>query len=162
MSKVQLQCIETDCGSVFPIDSRFYTCTKCGGLLDVIYDLSRLDPLQLVAEWDGRRAGEEPWDQSGVWRYRELLPPTDTSRIVTMREGNTQLLGAPRSAAYAGLERLTVKHLGYSPTGSFKDLGMTTGITHAKNLGAQSVACASTGNTSASMARRSRLCASNS
>ncbi|HKP10938.1 MAG TPA: threonine synthase, partial [Blastocatellia bacterium] len=67
-------------------------------------------------------------------------------------EGNTPLYSAPRSAAYAGLERLRFKHQGMNPTGSFKDNGMTTGVTQAVGLGATAVACASTGNTSASMA----------
>jgi threonine synthase len=81
-----------------------------------------------------------------------LLPEADESQIVTMIEGNTQIFDAPRSADYAGIDRLAFKHLGMNPTGSFKDLGMTTGITQARRMGAQSVACASTGNTSASMA----------
>src|SRR5262249_36397267 len=59
---------------------------------------------------------------------------------------------APRSAEYAGIERLHFKHQGMNPTGSFKDNGMTTGVTEAVALGATAVACASTGNTSASMA----------
>src|SRR5207244_3991434 len=76
----------------------------------------------------------------------------DESEIVTLTEGNTQIWDAPRSAAYGGMNRLAFKHLGMNPTGSFKDLGMTTGATQAQRLGAKSVACASTGNTSASMA----------
>ncbi len=152
MFSAQLQCIETDCGLVFPIESRLYTCRQCDGLLDVVYDLEGVDPNRLVAAWADRRASQAPIDRSGVWRYRELLPPADDSEIVTMIEGNAQLLDAPRSAEFAGLNRLTVKHLGFNPTGSFKDLGMTIGMTQAVRLGARSVACASTGNTSASMA----------
>ena len=148
----RLQCIENDCRSSFDIDSRLYTCSRCGGLLDVAYDFSQANLRTLQAIWDGRWAGRTEIDRSGVWRYRELLPPADVSEVVTLIEGNTQLLDAPRSAKYAGLDHLTVKHLGLNPTGSFKDLGMTTGITQARRLGARSVACASTGNTSASMA----------
>jgi threonine synthase len=69
-----------------------------------------------------------------------------------MVEGSTQIWDAPRCAEYSGMSRLSFKHLGMNPTGSFKDLGMTTGVTQARRLGATSVACASTGNTSASMA----------
>jgi threonine synthase len=152
MFQAELHCIETACQSVFPIESRLYTCSRCGGLLDVVYDFSAVDAENVVRLWENRRASNEVWDQSGVWRYREFLPPVEVERIVTMVEGNTQLLNAPRCAAYSGLDALTVKHLGFNPTGSFKDLGMTTGITRAVQLGARSVACASTGNTSASMA----------
>src|SRR6185295_19765966 len=147
-----LQCIESRCGATFPIDSRIYACPKCDGLLDIVYDIEGADPTRLVAAWDARRGGPSAIDQSGVWRFRELLPPAQEAEIVTMLEGNTQLLDAPRSAAYAGMEQLAFKHLGFNPTGSFKDLGMTAGITQARRLGASSVACASTGNTSASMA----------
>ena len=102
--------------------------------------------------WDERRSSSKSIDRSGVWRFRELLPEAKESEIVTMMEGDTQIWNAPRSADYAGMNSLSFKHLGMNPTGSFKDLGMTTGITQAKRLNATSVACASTGNTSASMA----------
>jgi threonine synthase len=92
-------------------------------------------------------------DRSGVWRFRELLPFVDDyGLVITLAEGNTPLYDAPRSAVYAGMSRLAFKHLGLNPTGSFKDNGMTTGVTQARALGATAVACASTGNTSASMA----------
>jgi threonine synthase len=145
-----LRCI--NCQTEFPASSRIYTCLNCDGLLDVNYEIDKLSGERLIGLWDERRASPEPIDQSGVWRFRELLPEADESEIVTMIEGNTQIWEAPRSAKYAGMNRLAFKHLGMNPTGSFKDLGMTTGITQAKRLGAESVACASTGNTSASMA----------
>ena len=152
MSFTQLQCIESNCRVSYQALSRIYTCERCGGLLDVVYDLSRLDGEELKSVWANRQASLKAVDQSGVWRFRELLPEADESQIVTMSEGNTQLFDAPRSAQYGGLDRLTFKHLGMNPTGSFKDLGMTTGTTQAQRLNAKSVACASTGNTSASMA----------
>ena len=94
-----------------------------------------------------------PINQSGVWRYREMLPfDEDTADIVTLREGTTPLLDAPHAARYAGLERITFKHQGFNPTGSFKDNGMTCGVSQARRLGKRVVACVSTGNTSASMA----------
>ncbi len=145
-----LQCI--DCQAQFPTTSRLYTCEHCDGLLDLVHEVNALDPDQLKQTWDGRLASKAPADQSGVWRFRELLPEVEIANIVTMIEGNTQLFEAPRCADYAGMKRLTFKHLGLNPTGSFKDLGMTTGVTQAARLGAESVACASTGNTSASMA----------
>jgi threonine synthase len=145
-----LKCL--NCSAEYPTTERLYTCPNCAGLLDVSYDLSARQGAELTARWDVRRGSAHTIDQSGVWRFRELLPEASEQEIVTLTEGNTQLWDAPRSAAYAGLERLAFKHLGMNPTGSFKDLGMTTGITQARRLGAAAVACASTGNTSASMA----------
>ncbi|MGE0883174.1 MAG: threonine synthase [Blastocatellales bacterium] len=145
-----LRCI--DCQTDFPATSRIYICTKCSGLLDVVYEVNEFAGERLMSVWDWRRASPKAIDQSGVWRFRELLPEADESEIITLTEGNTQIWEASRSAAYAGMKRLAFKHLGMNPTGSFKDLGMTTGITQARRLGATSVACASTGNTSASMA----------
>ena len=145
-----LKCI--NCQTEFPTTERLYTCPHCAGLLDVAYDLTALNGERLISGWDWRRASPKALDQSGVWRFRELLHEASEDEVVTLTEGNTQLWDAPRSAAYAGMERLAFKHLGMNPTGSFKDLGMTTGITQARRLGATAVACASTGNTSASMA----------
>ncbi|HMV86321.1 MAG TPA: threonine synthase [Blastocatellia bacterium] len=145
-----LRCL--NCRADFPATSRIYTCRNCSGLLDVVYEINEFSGERLMSVWDWRRASPKAVDQSGVWRFRELLPDADESEIVTLTEGNTQIWDAPRSAGYAGMNRLAFKHLGMNPTGSFKDLGMTTGITQAKRLGATSVACASTGNTSASMA----------
>lgn len=145
-----LKCIS--CQTEFPTTERFYTCPQCAGLLDVAYDLSAVSGERLISGWDWRRASPKAVDQSGVWRFRELLPEANEDEVITLTEGNTQIWDAPRSASYAGMERLAFKHLGMNPTGSFKDLGMTTGITQARRLGAQAVACASTGNTSASMA----------
>ncbi|HZS05993.1 MAG TPA: threonine synthase [Blastocatellia bacterium] len=147
-----LQCIQPECRARFESSARLYTCGHCGGLLDVIYELSAFKADELKKLWDGRLASKGQIDRSGVWRFRELMPEADGAQIVTMLEGNTQLFDAPRCADYAGLDRLAFKHLGMNPTGSFKDLGMTTGVTQARRLGAKSVACASTGNTSASMA----------
>jgi threonine synthase len=92
-------------------------------------------------------------DRSGVWRFRELLPFLEAgTEPVSLGEGSTALVEAPRAATYAGLQHLEVKHQGTNPTGSFKDLGMTACISHALSQGAKVVACASTGNTSSSMA----------
>lgn len=93
-----------------------------------------------------------PVNQSGVWRYREMLPFDGALDPVTLREGNTPLLQSSLTASYAGLDRLLFKHQGFNPTGSFKDNGMTCGVTQARLLGKRVVACVSTGNTSASMA----------
>ena len=110
-------------------------------------------PSDLKKLFRERRMNNAPLDQSGVWRYRELFPFLDDYRhVVTLREGNTPLLNGPIAAKYGGLDRITFKHQGFNPTGSFKDNGMTCGASQARRLGMQRVACVSTGNTSASMA----------
>ncbi len=103
--------------------------------------------------WKERRYSALPIDQSGVWRFRELLPILDKPNdAVTLREGNTPLYGMPRCAEAIGMERLLAKHQGMNPTGSFKDTGMTAALSVARERGYEWVACASTGNTSAAMA----------
>jgi threonine synthase len=91
-------------------------------------------------------------DQSGVWRFRDLLPIVAEDQVVTLREGNTPLYELPRSAKKLGLNWLLAKHQGMNPTGSFKDTGMTAALSVAVARGFEWVACASTGNTSAAMA----------
>jgi threonine synthase len=104
---------------------------------------------------DRARAGAlagSPSERSGVWRFRELvLPDAGGEDVVSHPEGNTPLLERPSLASYAGLAALIVKHEGHNPTGSFKDRGMTVALTQARRIGARAVACASTGNTSASL-----------
>lgn len=146
-----LQCIR--CGQHFPLSATFYECAQCGDLLDVSYDFGAVDSKRLKIDFLNRKLSEFPQDKSGVWRFRELLPFLDEFQgLVTLREGNTPLWESPRVAQAAGLDRFTVKHQGMNPTGSFKDNGMTTAVTQAKSLGVKTVICASTGNTSASMA----------
>ena len=149
-----LRCIEPECLAEFPIGDKLYGCRRCGGLLDVSYKFSpRCSAAEQKSEFLGRKSSQNAPDLSGVWRFRELLPfVDDLSKVVTLAEGNTPIYRAPRSAEYAGVDQLRFKHQGLNPTGSFKDNGMTTGVTQAAALGATAVACASTGNTSASMA----------
>jgi threonine synthase len=149
----ELICFEQSCRARYPITEVIYNCPKCGGLLEVLLASGGIDAAALKRTWRERRTCNAPLDQSGVWRYRELLPfDGDSRRAVTLREGNTPLLDAPRAAKYGGLDRLVFKHQGFNPTGSFKDNGMTCGATQAVRLGMKRVACVSTGNTSASMA----------
>ena len=102
-----------------------YRC-ECGGLLDVVYEGQR------KAELKGR----------GVWRYSDFLP--DFSRVITLREGGTPLYRCDRISEGLGVE-LYVKFEGTNPTGSFKDRGMTVGMSRAADLGKKRVICASTG-----------------
>lgn len=151
LSSPSLLCINPSCAARFPLDEVIYTCPRCGALLEVSAP-APLDPDAAKRLWRERRLSNAPEDRSGVWRYRELLPFGDMRRIVTLAEGNTPVLEAPRAARYASLESLFFKHQGFNPTGSFKDNGMTCGASQALRLGLRRVACVSTGNTSASMA----------
>jgi threonine synthase len=146
-----LVCIE--CESQFAVTEILYNCTHCEGLLETRYPASAQTPAELKSLWRQRRTSNAPLDNSGVWRYREMIPfLEDEAHAVTLREGNTPMLPARRAAEYGGLDRLVFKHQGFNPTGSFKDNGMTCGVAQAVRLGRPRVACVSTGNTSASMA----------
>ena len=147
------RCISPDCRAEFKIDEQLYVCSRCGGLLDIERrDEIEIDAASLRALWRERLSSFDHRDRSGVWRFREFLPFTEDTNVVSLGEGNTPLYDAPRSADYCRLAQLKLKHQGCNPTGSFKDTGMTVAVTQALKLGARSVACASTGNTAASLA----------
>jgi len=149
----ELRCFEERCRARFPVTEVIYNCPRCGGLLECVYPGRAADAEALKRSWRERRMSNAALDQSGVWRYREIISFLDDYRtVVTLKEGNTPLLDAPRAASYAGLDRLVFKHQGFNPSGSFKDNGMTCGTTQALRLRMGRVACVSTGNTSASMA----------
>ncbi len=152
-----MRCME--CGHTHELDDPVYVCGKCGGLLDVEHDLEALKP-RVSRELFDRRLGtlDAPYS-SGVWRYKELVfPEAPDDMIVTRGEGNTMLYRAPKKLAeWVGSQNLALKHEGENPTGSFKDRGMTGGVTHAVMVEATGVTCASTGNTSASMASYAAL-----
>ncbi|MGD0346972.1 MAG: threonine synthase [Terracidiphilus sp.] len=113
----------------------------------------RPNPGALKWLWRERRCSGEALDESGVWRFRELLPILESfGNAVSLREGNTPLYHLPRAAKALGIDRLYAKHQGMNPSGSFKDTGMTAALSVAKERGFEWVACASTGNTSAAMA----------
>jgi len=136
-----LECI--GCGKEYSPEKVIYTCTICDDLLSVEYRYDQI-PSKLDKQWKDRPLS--------VWKYRELLPITDEEKIVTMGEGGTNLHSCQKIAGILGLKELYAKNEGENPTGSFKDRGMTVGVTKALELGMNRVACASTGNTSASLA----------
>jgi threonine synthase len=144
------------CGASYPPE-QLRTACDCGGLLDVAHDLPALRDLVSRELFDQRRGTWTLPTASGVWRYQEMILPLAGAAIVSQGEGNTPLLSSQRLSRWVGLDDLTLKHEGENPTGSFKDRGMTVGVTQAVLLGAQGVACASTGNTSASMAAYAAL-----
>ncbi|MEM2904216.1 MAG: threonine synthase [Candidatus Bathyarchaeia archaeon] len=139
---MQLECIA--CGERYRDDEVIYACRRCGGLLDVRYDYGEVS----------RELGSSGWRKRplGVWRYRELLPLPKSASIISLSEGGTALIPSRRLGEDFGLKHLYVKNEGENPTGSFKDRGMTVGVSKALQLGARTVICASTGNTSASLA----------
>jgi threonine synthase len=140
-----------DCGRAYPGLEVRYRCA-CGGTLDVVHELETLKDRVGLDLFDRRLGSKAPADRSGVWRFRELVLPLPVEEIVTKPEGNTNLYRSAPLSSWIGIDDCAFKHEGENPTGSFKDRGMTVGISVAKKLGMASVACASTGNTSASMA----------
>jgi len=157
-STSRLRCI--NCGAIRERADQDFRCPTCGDLFEVFYpgwQTGRSSPAagrraeDLKHLWRDRKTSQAPADLSGVWRFRELLP-TLKSEPITLREGNTPLYDLARCARAAGMLSLQAKHQGMNPTSSFKDTGMTTAASFARQEGFRWVACASTGNTSASMA----------
>ncbi len=140
------------CGRDHPVMEAHDACLECGSLLEVQHPLAELRGLITPGWIEKRRVARGFPYQSGVWRWRELVAPFPDDALVTRQEGNTNLYEDYRLAAYSGVDNLWLKHEGENPTGSFKDRGMTVGISHANLIGARYVACASSGNTSSSLA----------
>jgi threonine synthase len=140
-----------NCARRLPPTSAEVECA-CGGLLEAVI-APALDGRVLRRRFDARvgRDDDPAAQGSGVWRFRELVLP-GPGALVTHPEGNTHLYRREAVARFAGVDDLRLKHEGENPTGSFKDRGMTVAVTHAVRVGARAVGCASTGNTSASMA----------
>lgn len=141
--KYRLSCIR--CGSEFATSEIQYVCSNCGDLLSVEIDPDSV-PSDLRARWSSR-------ELISLWKYREMIPIDDDGKIVSLGEGGTKLYKCDNLARDLDLRgRFYIKFEGGNPTGSFKDRGMTVGVSKALEQGASSVICASTGNTSASMA----------
>ena len=168
------QCINPTCAATYAIDEVNVSCDRCGSLLDIRYDWDRLPVPKSLSffenRWSTKGTGTEGRiDFSGVWRFRELMPFYRSEEdIVSIGEGRTVLQQADLVARQLGMKpgNLLLQYEGLNPSGSFKDNGMTAAFTHARMVGARRVACASTGNTSASLAlcsprwRRSRASSS--
>jgi threonine synthase len=155
MDTVFQRCISPGCGATCSVDETAFVCPRCGGLLDVAYDWDRLAPPKSLRDFEAKWADRaNPLSFSGVWRFRELLPFAPPEAVLTIGEGQTILQRADGVASYVGTEpgRLFLQYEGLNPSGSFKDNGMTAAFTHARLVGARRAACASTGNTSASLA----------
>jgi len=132
------------CGEKYGVDEVVYSCKRCGDLLEVEYDYDLLEAKLKKSNWQSLPLS--------VWRYKDFMPIRDPSKIVSLNEGGTGLHSCQRLVNILGVKHLYVKNEGENPTGSFKDRGMTVGVTKAVELNMKTVICASTGNTSASLA----------
>jgi len=141
-----------DCGRELDELDPAPRCPSCSGLLAVLHRAPALRGTALQADFADACCARPSPSASGVWRFGEVVLPTAVEVAVSHPEGNTPLLSRRRLSEWAGVESLQLKHEGHNPTGSFKDRGMTVGVTQAKRIGARAVACASTGNTAASLA----------
>jgi len=137
-----MQCI--GCGKEYHVNEIIYNCESCGDLLEVRIDERAMKEKIETGEWRLRPIS--------VWKYKEFLPVFDDTKIVTLKEGGTPLYRCERLGKELRIKNLYVKNEGANPTGSFKDRGMTVGVSKALELGVKAVVCASTGNTSASLA----------
>ncbi|MCX7400052.1 MAG: threonine synthase [Planctomycetales bacterium] len=155
MSVAFQQCIHPDCAATYDVGQILTACPKCGSLLDVTYDWNAVPVPKSLSEFERRWTTRlNPVDYSGVWRFRELLPFATDEQIVTIGEGQTILQKNDKLARQCDMKvgHLFLQYEGMNPSGSFKDNGMTAASTHARMVGAKMTACASTGNTSASLA----------
>ena len=149
----RLACIA--CHREAPVDTAQFACPGCGDLLVVEHDLAALKRRHpdLKARFAARLGELRPPYASGVWRYHELvLPDLPREAIVTLPEGHTPLYRRAALERFVGASTVYLKHEGENPTLSFKDRGMTSGVSWARHVGARRLACASTGDTSAALA----------
>jgi threonine synthase len=156
------KCISTTCGLTYAIDNGIYRCS-CGSLLDVVYKEAKSKSLVDVF-YERRNHGGNIYNESGVWRFRDLInfsgieteDFSDCARVLVSLDGAEGRLSKPylmsKVADYADMDHnsFLLQPEGYNPSGSFKDNGMSTSVTHAKMLRVKRLICASTGNTSAS------------
>jgi threonine synthase len=146
------------CGTITDELSAATRCSSCGGLLSLHHPPPEKRGRSLREAFDARPALRgSAAEVSGVWRFRELVLPSVGTAVISQPEGNTPLLERAALSAWCDVTELFIKHEGHNPTGSFKDRGMTVAVTQAKRIGATAIACASTGNTSASLAAYAAL-----
>jgi len=149
------QCINPECGKTFGIEEIHHNCPQCGELLDVSYDWNRLAVPKKLSDFEKYWSQRDiPQRMSGVWRFHDLMPFVPLEQCVTVGEGQTLLQNAKGVAPFVGVNESSffLQYEGLNPSGSFKDNGMAGAFTHGKLVGATRAACASTGNTSASLA----------
>lgn len=155
------RCINLDCKAEFDCGQSMFKCPKCGDLLDIVYNWDKIEVPAKISDFANRwSTRDNRLDFSGVWRFRELLSFCSDENKVSIGEGQTILQQNSQLACALGInpDRLFLQYEGLNPSGSFKDNGMTAAFSHAAMVGAKSSACASTGNTSASMALYAHSC----
>ncbi len=155
------KCINPDCGAEFDCGQSLFKCPACGELLDAVYNWDKIEVPDKLSDFGKRWATRNNrLDFSGVWRFRELLKFCEDKYKVTIGEGQTILEQNDHVAEYVDVKPgcLYLQYEGLNPSGSFKDNGMTAAFSHATMVGAKSCACASTGNTSASMTLYAHNC----
>jgi len=152
---MNMVCVE--CGAAYDgMEVRYYC--ECGGMLDLVHDWKAVDGERLKRLFEQRLSQRMTPYASGVWRYKELIyPELDERHIVTKYEGNTGLYASEPVRAFAGVRKLWLKAQSENPSGSFKDNGMTVAVSHGRTLGFRRFTCASTGNTSSSLAMYTAL-----
>lgn len=151
----ELTCVV--CGSTFPganlatAEATWMVCPRCGpdGILDIGYDLDRVR-----AAWQERPLADRPRNH---WRYAELLPLEPDAVPYEWSVGWTPIVDSPRLAKHIGVHQLLLKDEGRNPTASFKDRASSVGVAHALQVGAETIACASTGNAASSLAGHAAL-----
>jgi threonine synthase len=155
------KCINPDCGAEFDCSMVIFKCPKCGELLDAQYNWDKIPVPDKLGDFGKRWANRDNrLDFSGVWRFRELLDFCPDQHKVTIGEGQTIMQQNCAIAEYLEMKAdcLYLQYEGLNPSGSFKDNGMAAAFSHAMMVGAKSCACASTGNTSASVALYAHSC----
>ncbi len=152
--QIKQKCIQ--CKREYNFDRIIYQC-KCSGLLEIVHDLKFLKKLVSKELFNKRLSNNKFPLNSGVWRFKELVLPIEDRFIISRREGNTNIYESKKLEKFTFSKNLLIKNEGENPTGSFKDRGITVGLTLAKYLGIKKVACASTGNTASSLASYAAL-----
>lgn len=133
------------CGKMAAVSSPSSVCTSCGGRLEVTMDLERIKET-LTRESMAKSRNR------GVWKYQQMLPVISSEAIVSLGEGNTNLLHSNMLAEVLGLRRLYIKDETSNPSGAFIDRGTTVDISRAKALGFKAAACGWSGNLASSLA----------
>lgn len=132
------------CGRKYSPKEEIYVCDECGGKLTISYDYERIAELLSREKLEGR--------DSGVWKYKEILPVSDERHMISIGEAGTPLIKADRLGKILKMDDLWLKNETQNPTSSFKDRPMSVGVSKALEFGAETVVTASSGNAATALA----------